>query len=115
MLKVSVWGHKDGDHLVIVRVPWYYHLVIRLNDALFCPCHGLSGLLSRIPIVELWFFKLWNNKLHYKWSLEKEVELMRFPIEHSCEVSQLLWPQEDYDGTCYHYPDAYSEVFRDMA
>jgi hypothetical protein len=89
MLKVHVLGHKDGDHLAIVRVPWWYDIYEWLVNRL-CPCCGVTGFLIRkSDWVEGQLYGRWSSLL--TWSMKFEKELYRVPIESNCIASYAIW------------------------
>ncbi len=95
MLKVHVWFHKDGDHLAIVRVPWWTDIYEWLVNRI-CPCCGFTGFLSRIGWFEELDYKVWSqllNVIH-----KHEIELYKLPVESGCVISRALW---DDDSTCF--------------
>jgi hypothetical protein len=94
MLKVEVWSHKDGDHLAIVKVPWWYNL----NEWLagwVCPCHGLSGWLAqRSDRIEGWLHALYSAWIFWPYNHHKEQELFKVLIEDSCVAQEAIWPSK---------------------
>lgn len=97
MLKVHVWYHKDGDHLAVDRVPWWHDIFEWLIINRFCPCHGISGWLSRFEWTGNQIYKISNALYHFHHRQEKE--LYRVPIEDACTASQALWP--DHQWLCW--------------
>lgn len=112
MLKVSVLYHKDGDHLVINEVPWWYDIFIWTNDFLFCPCHGVSGMLSKIGLLEKFFYNIWSFLHGVAFKVEKE--LYRVAVASGCVLSTKIFKRtapcwNDECENCWHLrEDAYS-------
>jgi hypothetical protein len=92
VLKVHIWFHKDGDHLVVERVPWWHDIFEWLIINRFCPCHGISGWLSR--------FEWPGNQIHkisnalYRFHHRKGKELYRVPVPYGCVASSAIWPDD---------------------
>jgi|SRR6185503_6594893 len=99
MLKVSVWEHKDGDHLAISRIPWWNRIYEWCMDRV-CPHCGLSGYLSeKFEWFGERYYTLWN-KLYF-WPYKFEKELYKVPIESGCIASKAIW--NNY--SCWHEKD----------
>lgn len=99
MLKVEVWYHKDGDHLVVAKIPWWTNAYEFLVNRI-CPCCGISGWISgKSETVEVFFYRIWNWLLkptYDRW----HKELYRVPIENGCVASRALWPERE-PSTCF--------------
>lgn len=96
MLKVHVWRHKDGDHLAISKVPWWYNVHTWIADRL-CPCCGLIGFtLGRWEWFEEKYYPLWSS--FTCWTIKSEKELYRVPIENGCHAAYAIWNST----SCWH-------------
>lgn len=91
-MRVSVEFHKDGDHVVISKAPWWLPIpeffVHRIT-----PCCGVAGFLSKWD----WWLASWlysvGNRLTM--ALDRfEKELYRVPVEHGCVASQAIFGGE---------------------
>lgn len=99
VIKVQVWYHKDGDHLVVVDGPWWADIYEKIIANRFCPCCGLSGWISgKSEKIEVIFYQIWNKLLEYTY--KKHKELYKVPIENGCVVSQAIWPERERH-TCF--------------
>jgi hypothetical protein len=117
MIDVAVWYHKDGDHLVIQRIPWWTHIWNWAADRL-CPCHGLTGFLSRWERAETFFYWIWTLML--KVSHDRIKVLYQIPVSNACEISRIIF---DPKATCFRdeceycwedREDVYSDGSRQM-
>lgn len=89
MKQLAVHYHKDGDHLRISEVPWWSVAYERVVDALFCPCHGLSGLLSKMEWYGELTYRVWNRALNVRW--DRERKLIDIPVGSGDEVAKAIW------------------------
>lgn len=89
MKKVSVVFANDEDRLRISEIPWWMPAYERVVDALFCPCHGISGFLSRMEWYEVLTYRVWNRLLSSYFKFEKVI--VSIPIESGCVIAQALW------------------------
>lgn len=94
MKQVTVSYHKDGDHLRVVEIPWWMPAYERIVSAFFCPCCGVSGLLSRMEWYEIRTYKVWTRLLGLYF--KKEKELVSVPVASGCTVSLALWGEHDF-------------------
>jgi hypothetical protein len=94
MIRVHVSWHKDGDHVNIVRSPWWTAAYERIVNALFCPCCGLSGFLSRMQWYEVLTYRVWSRLLNVTVHMDKE--LLSIPIESGCVAAQKIWGIHDF-------------------
>lgn len=95
MLKVHVWYHKDGDHLAIVRVPWWTDIYEWLVNRI-CPCCGVTGFISRLEFVEAFVYKIWSRLLCV--THKREVVLYKIPLQNGCVASRAIWND---NSTCF--------------
>lgn len=94
MLKVRVTYHKDGDHLEIVQVPWWYDIYNRSIDRI-CPCCGLTGLITgKFDWLNGKLYEIWNNLIGYSFKYEKD--LFKVSIESGCIASKAIWNEHNF-------------------
>lgn len=94
MIKVHTLYHKDGDNLLIVRVPWWFDIYHKLIVERACPGCGVSGLISRFDWKPAsWVYSLWTDLIKFADKFEKEV--YKVSIADGCELSVALWGTED--------------------
>jgi hypothetical protein len=99
MLKVSVEQHKDGDHLVISRIPWWSKVYEWCTDRV-CPCCGLFGyVFEKFEWLEEKYYPLWCK--FCIWPDKFEKELYRAPIESGCIAAKAIWNS----NMCWHDDD----------
>ena len=108
MLKVQIWSHKDGDHLAIVEVPWWHDIADWCINTALCPCHGVSGFLSRWEPIEVLFYRIWNHLLGYLW--RKEQHLYQVPVNSACTARRAIFNKDepcwrDDCPHCWHLQD----------
>lgn len=96
MKKVHLISHQDGDSIQITEIPWWSNIYEWLVNQAVCPCHGLSGWLSRSEKLEVMFFKIWNKLLGISYKREKE--LYSTPIPNFCVANAALFGS---DGFCW--------------
>lgn len=111
MLKVHVWYHKDGDHLVIVKVPWWLDIYEWLVNRI-CPCCGLLGWLSsKSEKLEVLLYRPWNYLLGYTLKVSKDV--YKVPVEYGCVVARALWNDNSTCGRddCPNCWDAQDDAY----
>jgi len=97
VIKVHIMFHKDGDHLVIMKEPWWSDIYEWILNR-FCPCCGVSGrLCEKLPE---WlsdkYFNVWNKFLWLPIKLEKE--LYKVPVEAGCVAYRAIYGD---DFTCW--------------
>lgn len=106
MRQVHVTYHKDGDAVTIVHVPWWHDAFEWLIINRFCPCHGISGQLSRFEWPGLWLNKFASRL--YQWQFKFEKELYRIPVEHGCVASEAIFGKDSigcWRDDCPVHPD----------
>lgn len=106
MISVRVWSHKDGDHLVVVRIPWWYNIYEWITDRL-CPCCSWRGwLIEKLPnkLTNPWYN--FHTKL-YTVLTKHEKELYKLPIPKACVASEAIFGKVDcYLDTCEYHVNA---------
>lgn len=110
MLQVRVEYHKDGDHVLVVRVPWWYNAFEWLIIRRFCPCHGISGQLSRFERLGRWVYSI-SNRL-YGWRDKYEKEVYRIPVPYGCVAAIAIFGPKDsfcWREDCPIHPDEEKE------
>ena len=97
MITVHVMFHKDGDHLVIMKEPWWSNIYEWILDR-FCPCCGVRGKLFEHLSERVQAF--WWHK-HQSLSnviFNHQEELYKVPIESGCAAHRAI---RDKDYTCW--------------
>ena len=90
MKRIAIWHHKDGDHLALIKVPWWSDIYEWFVNKFFCPCCGLSGWLSsKSDKISMAFYTVWQYLLDISYKHEKEIYVT--PIESGCKASIALW------------------------
>src|SRR5262245_8831692 len=111
MLKIHVWHHKDGDHLVVSNHPWWQDIYEWLVFKLFCPCCGFTGFLSRIGWVFTIFWSITNRLLGLKILFGDEK--WKVPVD-GCEVSRALWGDKNHmcwNDDCPYWENSSDDAF----
>ena len=94
MIKVAVWFHKDGDHLVVEQVPWWTGIWEWITHRI-APCCGLSAALAHSAVFANLLLGLWHRMLNFSDSRAKV--LYKTPILSGCQASRALY---DPHGSC---------------
>ena len=98
MITVHVMFHKDGDHLVIMKEPWWSNIYEWLLDRI-CPCCGVSGWMAQKLLPEKAFDFCW-----FRWQdlfniiFNNQKELYKVSIESGCAAYRAIY---DKDSTCW--------------
>lgn len=106
MLQVRVSYHKDGDHVLVVQVPWWHDAFEWLVINRFCACHGISGQLSRFERPGYWLHSIVNRL--YGWQMKFEKELYRIPVPYGCVASGAIFGRDSmgcWREDCPIHPD----------
>jgi hypothetical protein len=78
MITVSIWHHKDGNHLAVFNKPWWTYIIDQVGW--YQPRWG-------------WDYWIWSKILDI--SRRYETDRYQVPItEHPCLVSVKIWPNE---------------------
>lgn len=85
MITVSIWHHKDGNHLAVYSIPWWADLV--------------ETIIGRYQPRWGWDYGLWSKLLG--WTGSQEQRLYQIELtEHPCLVGQKIWG--DQDDVCWY-------------
>jgi hypothetical protein len=104
VITVHVQGHKDGDHLVIVKEPLPKYVLESLLNKV-CPCCGWRGrVLGPFEKLHVFLDSKWNSAIGWLMRFEKEV--YKVPIDSYCKASSSIWGNEEF---CWHEPNCFGE------